>query len=235
MNLIVEMTDVELKMRLIEELRFEPSVGIADIGILVKDGVVTLLGQAGSYGEKLNAVRAAKRIAGVTAVVDDISVHLRNSGCHSDAEMAAEAVNRLHWSTQIPPGAVQVTVRAGHITLEGALAWGYQKLAAEMALNQMSGLSGITNAITIKPTANTPKRAADIVDPGAAIRSAIKRNAMLEAKEIRVEATGSHVLLSGKVRSYADSEEAERVAWAAEGVLSVDNQLKVEWFWGLVD
>lgn len=228
MNLTVEKTDTELKMHLLDELRFEPTVHIADIGVLVQDGVATLHGIAHSYSEKLNAVRAAKRVAGVSAVVDEIDIHMRNSGCHTDAEIATEAVNRLNWSTLVPPGAVQLTVRAGHVTLEGALEWGYQKQAAEAALHQMTGVCSITNAITIKP-------ATTIVDIGGAIRSAIKRSAMLEAKEIHVEVIGRHVLLTGKVRSYADWEEAERVAWAAAGVLSVDNRLLVEWFWGLVD
>jgi osmotically-inducible protein OsmY len=228
MNLIVEKTDTELKMNLLDELRFEPTVHIADIGILVQDGVVTLHGIAGSYSEKLNAVRAAKRVAGVSAVVDEIDIHMRNSGCHSDGDIATEAVNRLNWSTLVPPGAVQLTVRAGHITLEGALEWGYQKHAAEAALHHMTGVCSITNAITISPTTAA-------MDIGSDIRSAIRRNAMLEAKEIRVEVAGSEVVLTGKVRSYADWEEAERLAWSAKGVLSVDNRLKVEWFWGLVD
>jgi len=228
MNLIVEKTDTELKMNLLDELRFEPTVHIADIGILVQDGVVTLHGIAGSYSEKLNAVRAAKRVAGVCAVVDEIDIHMRNTGCHSDADIAREAINRLNWCTQVPPGAVQLTVRSGHITLEGALVWGYQKQAAEAALQNMTGLCGLTNAITLKPALSP-------TEIGEAIRSAIRRNAMLEAKEVHVEVAGTHVVLTGKVRSHADWEEAERVAWAAEGVLSVDNQLKVEWFWGLVD
>lgn len=228
MNLVVEKTDMELKTNLLDELRFEPTVHLADIGIMVQGGVVTLHGIAGSYSEKLNAVRAAKRVAGVSAVVDEIDIHLRNSGCHSDADVATEAVNRLNWSTLVPPGSVQLTVRAGHITLEGALEWGYQKQAAEAALHHMTGVCGITNAITVKP-------ATAAIEIGEAIRSAIKRNALLEAKEIHVDVSGSHVVLIGKVRSHADWEEAERVAWSAEGVLSVDNQLKVEWFWGLVD
>lgn len=224
MTIPAEKTDVDLKMDILAELRFEPTVNIADIGVLVRDHVVTLTGHASSYTEKLNAVQAAKRVAGVSALADDIKVDLRTLGLHTDRTLATEAINRINWSTLIPPGAVQLTVHKGHVTLEGQVDWRFQQHAAESTLQHMAGITGITNEITIKPTPSLEQIGSDI-------RSAIHRNVLLDDGEIRVEATGSHVVLTGKVRSHIEWEEAERVAWAAAGVLSVANRLRIEWFW----
>ena len=228
MTVIVEKTDTDLKMDVLAELKFEPSVKITDIGVLVKDGVVTLNGHASNHGEKLNAVRATKRVAGVLAIADEIEINLPDFGQYTDSEIATSAANRISWSTEIPAGAVEVLVRGGQITLEGVVEWGYQKHAAESAVQNLVGVKGICNLISINPTMT----AAEI---GTDIRSAIKRNAMLDDREIHVETSGSTVVLSGKVHNHAELDEAVRVAWAAPGVHTVDNRLKVDWFWGLAD
>ncbi len=228
MTVIVEKTDTDLKMDVLAELKFEPSVKITDIGVLVKDGVVTLNGHASNHGEKLNAVRATKRVAGVLAIADEIEINLPDFGKYTDSEIATSAANRISWSTEIPAGAVEVLVRGGQITLEGVVEWGYQKHAAESAVQNLVGVKGICNLISINPTMT----AAEI---GTDIRSAIKRNAMLDDREIHVETSGSTVVLSGKVHNHAELDEAVRVAWAAPGVHTVDNRLKVDWFWGLAD
>ncbi len=66
------MTDLELKKNVESELNWEPSVHAAEIGVAVKDGVVTLTGRVQSYWEKLAAERAAERVSGVRAVVDEL-------------------------------------------------------------------------------------------------------------------------------------------------------------------
>jgi osmotically-inducible protein OsmY len=227
-TITAEKTDTDLKMDVLAELKFEPSVNITDIGVLVKDGVVTLNGHASSHGEKMNAVRVTKRVAGVLAIADDIEVNLPVFGQHTDSDIAASAATRLNWSTEIPAGTVEVTVRDGRITLEGVVEWGYQKHAAENAIQNLAGVKGISNLITINPT----ETASEI---GTDITSAIKRNALLDDTDIHVETSGSSVMLSGKVHNHAEWEEAVRIAWAAPGVHTVDNQLKVDWFWGLAD
>ena len=228
MTAIIEKTDTDLKMDVLAELAFDPSVDITDLGVLVKDGVVTLNGRASSYAEKLNAVRATKRVAGVLAIADDIAVSLPEFGQHTDSEIATFAANHINWSTEIPAGAVKVVVRDGRITLEGTVEWGYQKHAAEMAVQDLAGVKDISNEIKVNPSL-----AASAI--GTDIKSAIRRNAMLDDSAIQVETSGSTVVLKGKVHNHAELEEAVRVAWAAPGVHTVDNQLKVDWFWGLSD
>ena len=217
-----EKTDTQLQADVLAELKYEPSVKVTDIGVLVKDGTVTLNGYATSVSEKWGAVRSAKRVAGVKAIADDIKVKLPSSLCRTDGDIAAAASNQINWSTSIPTGAAEVTVREGWVTLEGELEWWYLKDAAEDAVRHVSGVRGVSNLISIKPTVTA-------TEVETAIKAAFERNALVDAKRIHAETSGSRVVLRGKVPNYAEREEAERVAWAAPGVFSVDNQLTVQW------
>jgi osmotically-inducible protein OsmY len=219
-------SDTDLKRDVLAELKYEPSVKVTDIGVLVNDGTVTLNGYAANYGEKWDAVRATKRVAGVKAIADDIEVKLPDSQRRTDGDIATAAANQINCTTMIPTGTVSVTVREGWITLEGEVEWWYRKDAAGKAVQYLAGVKGVTNQILIKPTL-APS------DVEKAIKLAFERNALLDAFKIQVETTGNRVVLRGTVRNYTEREEAERAAWAAAGVFSVDNQLKVEWSWGL--
>lgn len=216
-------TDTELKNDVLSELKYEPSVKATDIGVVVKDGTVTLNGDVANYSEKWGAVRAAQRIAGVEAIADDIKVTLPDSLRHTDGDIAAAAANQISWSAVVPSETVKVIVRDGWLTLEGEVEWWYQKNSAEDAVRHLIGVKGVSNWISIKP-----KPTSEEVE--TAIKSAFERNALLEAGKIEVESYGNKVTLLGKVRNYAEREEAERVAWAAPGVSSVDNQLTVKWY-----
>ena len=225
MKTSVEKSDKEMKIDVLAELEFDPSVKVSDIGVLVKDGTVTLNGYATSYGERFAAVRSVKRVAGVKAIADDIEVRLPDSSRRTDGEIAAAAAHQIDWNSTIPKGIAKVTVRDGWVTLQGEFGWWHEKNAAEEAVHHLVGVKGVTNLITIKP-----KEAP--VDIESIVKDAIERNSILVAEQILVEAVGNEVILRGKVRSYTAREEAERVAWAAPGVFSVTNELDVEWFWG---
>ena len=219
----VEKTDSELKEYVLSEFAYEPSVKATDIGVVVRDGILTLNGYVTNYSEKWSALRAAKRVAGITAIADDIEVRLPNSINHSDADIAAAAVNQIKCSTTLPKEAIGITVSEGWVTLEGALEWWYQKDAAEDLMQSMSGVTGVSNQIALKPVLS-----ATGVD--ASIRAAFERSALLDASKIQVETSGSLVTLRGKVRNYSERDEAERIAWAAPGAYEVDNQISVSWF-----
>jgi osmotically-inducible protein OsmY len=228
MQLSKEKTDSDIKSDVLTELKYEPSVKTTDIGVLVKDGAVTLTGFTTTYGEKWDAVRATKRVSGVRAVADDIKVKLASSHDRTDGEIAASAADHLEWSTSVPDDKVDITVQDGWVTLTGQLEWWYQKNAAENSVLFLTGVKGVTNLITI-----TSKAIAS--DIAASIEKAFERNALLDSNKIKVKTSGNDVTLTGKVRTYAEKEEAERVAWAAPGVYSVDDKIKVEWFWGITD
>jgi osmotically-inducible protein OsmY len=220
----IEKTDTELKNDVLSELKYEPSVKVSDIGVLVKDGTVTLNGYATSYSEKWEAVHATKRVAGVKAIADDIEIQLPASYHRTDGDIATAALNQIGWSTTVPTETVMVTVDKGWITLEGEVEWWYQKNAVERVVRYMSGVKGVTNSISISPKVTKKEVETDI-------KSAFKRSAMLDAKHIRVETSGNTVVLHGQVRNYSEYDEAERVAWSEPGVSYVDNRLSVNWLY----
>ena len=225
MTTTTDKTDTEIKSDVLLELKYEPSVKVTDIGVLVKDGTVTLTGFATSYGEKYDAVQTAKRVGGVRAIADEIEVKFAGSSKHDDSDIAAAAANNIEWlSWNMPGKTVQVTVQKGWITLEGQVEWWYQKDAAENTVRYLSGVKGVSNQIKIKSKVTAAKVEKEI-------QASFERSALLDAKKIEVETSGSKVTLTGKVRNHAERDEAERIAWASPGVYSVDNELSVEWSW----
>ncbi len=218
----IKKTDAEIKTDVLSELEYEPGVKVTDIGILVKDGTVTLNGYVNSYSEKWEAVRAVKRIAGVKAIADDIEIKLLSSLHHTDGDIATAAAKHIESCKLIPTDSIKVTVREGHITLDGEVEYQYQKKTAGNVVHYLSGVKGVSNLISVKP-----KLTATAVE--MAIKSAFKRNALLDANKIQVETDGGKITLRGNVWNFAELEEAERVAWAAPGVFLVDNQLTVKW------
>ena len=216
-------TDTEIKTDVLSELKYDPSLKVTEIGVLVTDGIVTLNGYATSFDEKLAAVHAVKRVAGVVAIADDIELHIPDANHRTDGEIAAAAAHKIEWATTIPKGTVEIVVRNGWIILEGEVEWWYQKNAAETVVRSISGVRGVSSSISIKPTDK-------IAAVGMGIEAAIDRNAMLDASKIRVEIVGSKVILHGTVRTLAQREEAERIAWAAQGVFSVEDHLAVKWY-----
>ena len=215
------MNDKQLRQNVIDELDFEPSIDAANIGVAVDDGVVTLTGHASSYAAKIAAEYATRRVKGVRAIAQEIEVRYPSEKKTADDEIAKRALSVLKWDTRIPQHAVKVTVQKGWVTLSGELTWQYQRKAAEDAVRQLSGVTQVTNSISVKPTVY----ASDIKKK---IEDALARNAQVEAQAIRVNVLdGNKVSLEGKVDSWDDREVAENAAWSVAGVQSVDDRLKV--------
>jgi osmotically-inducible protein OsmY len=212
-------TDLELKKDILAELAYEPSINAADIGVLVKQGGVLLNGSVSSYAAKLAAAHAAKRVAGVKGVADEIAVRLPDSSRRTDDEIAAAAVKSIDWDITLPAGAITVMVRDGWLTLKGIVEWAHQKNAAEEAVQRLTGVKGINNLIIIKPKQPTPS------DVNTAIKAAFERHALLDAQKITAETSGSKVVLRGTLGSCLESEEAERAARSAPGVSEVENHI----------
>lgn len=213
--------DAQLQTDVEQELRWEPSVRAEQIGVSVKNGVVELDGHVDNYFEKWAAERAAMRVSNARAVASEIKVEMPSLAVRNDEDIARTAVNSLEWNYSVP-GTVKVQVTDGCLTLKGSVEWQYQKEEAERAVRSLKGLKWVSNEITV-----TPK--ADAVDVKIRIEDALKRNGEMDSGHVTVETSGGNVTLRGSVRSWAGREEAVHTAWAAPGVVRVDDFITINY------
>jgi osmotically-inducible protein OsmY len=214
-------TDMQLRDDVLDELRWEPSINEKAIGVEVKEGVVTLAGFVDNYAQKYAAERAAERVTGVRALADDVVVRLPSSATRTDTDIAAAALKALDWDVEVPNEAVKVKAENGWIWLEGKLEWQYQKTSAERAVRNLMGVKGVSNMIRLVP------KHVSTTEVSKNIRDALRRTAEFEADRITVEALDGKVTLRGAVKSFAEREDAERAAWSAPGVTTVEDRIVV--------
>ncbi|MCV2348536.1 BON domain-containing protein [Paucibacter sp. Y2R2-4] len=213
-------TDQELQQDVMAELKWEPAVHAAQIGVEVKDGVVTLAGEVSSYAEKWQAERAAQRVNGVKALAVELEVKLSEFGKRSDADIAQSAKNILAWTSSLPEESIKVMVEGGWLTLSGHVEWQYQRQDAASSVRYLPGVRGLSNQIAIQPASSATVVKADIV-------AALQRRATDEAKTIEVEVEGGDVTLKGTVHSWSERDLARRSAWSSAGVRRVVDQMNL--------
>jgi osmotically-inducible protein OsmY len=212
--------DTQLQSNVLAELKWRPSVDSAHIGVTADDGIVTLTGQVQHYTEKLAAENAAKDVFGVRGIANDIKVEPEGSLKQSDKDIAAAAIGALKWDFEVPAGKVKVVVNDGWVTLDGTVDWQFQRDAADRCVRYLRGVIGVTNEISIKPSAKW-------IDVKIKIEDAFRRNADLDARRISVVTSDGRVTLTGTVRTWAERDTAVSSAWAAPGVTWVEDDLVI--------
>lgn len=213
-------TDSQLQHDVMDELEWDPSVDSAEIGVSVSEGVVTLSGTVKSFAEKIAAEKAARRVAGVKALAENIKVRLAFARKTSDAEIAQRIVSMLAWDVSVPDDAIDVKVESGWVTLSGTVDWKYQSEAAKKDASKIGGVLGVTNLVEVRqmPTSK---------DVRNRIIAAFRRQADFDSSSVSVFTDGSKVTLSGHVNAWYERQMAERAAWSAPGVTKVEDQIRV--------
>lgn len=215
-------TNEDLQKDVLNAIKWEPLLHAAEIGVTAKDGIITLTGIVDSYAKKLEAETAAKNVAGVKAVVETIEIKFARIGTKSDAEIAADVITALKWNWQFASDKIKIKVENAWVTLEGELTWNYQREAAKNAIIHVNGVRGFDNEIKLKSETK------DEVEK-TTIEQALIRSSSVNSKEIQIQVSGNKVTLIGKVHSLTQKNEAERIAWAAQSVESIDNQLDIRY------
>jgi osmotically-inducible protein OsmY len=213
-------SDDEIQRDVLEELRWDARVAPNEIGVVVKNGVVTLMGPTDSFFKKWAAESAAQRVRGVNAIANELEVQLPSEAIRTDDQLAVASAFALDSDTLLAPLELKVTVSDGWVTITGESDWNYQREEAGRVVHRLWGVKGVTNLVSVRkrPTTTELKQR---------IEEALKRSAELDAKQIEVELDGSKAILKGVVRSWAEREEAERTAWTAPGITQVEDRLQV--------
>ena len=211
-------TDSQLQQDVMAELQWEPRVDHANIGVAATDGVITLSGFASSYAEKIAAEKAARRIKGVRGLAEEIEVRLPSQAKTADPEIAKRIADIFDWSAMIPNNKIAVKVEHGWVTLTGMVDGHFQRKSAVDFASRISGVTGVSNQITVKAAASP-------LDVKDRIMAAFRRNADLDASSITVSADGNTVRLGGQVHAWYERQIAERAAWSAPGVDRIEDNI----------
>jgi osmotically-inducible protein OsmY len=212
--------DTQLRHDVEAELDWDPRFDSRQIGVAVKNGVVALTGQVGSYSERRAAQEAAQMVGGVKAIANDIVVEPPFGAKRSDAQIAEDALAALKAHVSVPAADIKLVVHEGWLTLEGQVGLWHQKSAVDNCLSGLRGVKGISNNISIRNQVS----AANVQQK---IEDAFRRRAQLDAKKIIIKTSEGTVTLEGEVHSWQERQQAEIAAWQAPGVSQVIDKLSV--------
>ena len=212
-----------LYANVMEKLRFEPNINESHITIAIKGNrIVTLGGKVKSYTEKRLAEEAVEKIESVKGIANELEVDFSTSYERDDVDIVKAALNTLKWTFLVPDEQIKIAVEKGHLTLTGDVEYNYQKERAQSAVQDLYGVTFVTNNIKVKPSV-TPFEVKE------KIIKEFERNAHIDASNIRVEVDGDKVTLKGSVKNFDEDKEAKTAAWSVPGVGSVVDQLEISW------
>lgn len=214
-------TDKEIEKDVKEEMLWEPRMKNSKVAVRVEEGRVSLTGEIDSYPKKIAAEKAAMKVEGVIAINNLLKVVIPASMMRDDAEIEKAARDVIKWNSSIDETTISVKVRDGWVSIEGEVAWEYQRSRARTLVEGLTGVVGVTNLVEVVSTFGSSSEVKEKID------AALRRNYYLNTNNISVEVNGSKALLTGKVHTLAEKKEAETAAWSAPGITEVVNELVV--------
>jgi osmotically-inducible protein OsmY len=218
--------NIELRADVINAIKWEPLLHAAHIGVTAKDGVVSLTGEVDSYTKKMEAENATKKVIGVKAVIEKIEVKILSKWATTDSEVIRKIFKSLKKTWSLQKDKINVKVENGWITLGGEFHWNYQRDAAIKAVQHLYGVRGVTNNIKIK------SEFSDDIDQKD-IEKAL-RISTIDNSEININVSGTTITLSGKVNSWYQRDEVERITWKTPGICHLNNELEIDYYYSLV-
>jgi len=213
--------DDDLVASVTDELFWDPKVDNLAIAVSAGDGVITLRGTVGSFREKREAKKAAQRVFGVISVDNQLQVRLMDGYRRADAELRGDVLQALTLDSLIPE-TVDARVEDGFVTLTGSAERQYQRDEAEFVASNVLGVLDVYDEIDIVQMPD----AEGVED---SIQQAFKRNATLDADDLRITTDKGTVTIKGSVSSWAQHDEAIDAAWAAPGVTSVHDRMTISY------
>jgi osmotically-inducible protein OsmY len=214
-------TDAQIQQDVIAQIKWNPLLDASEIGVYVKNGIVTLSGRVDTFLKKMEAEKVVKKVSGVKAIAEDIMVGISPIFQRTDEEIAQAVLNALQWHSSVPDDKIQVKVEHGVVSMEGEVDWDFQRVSAREAVVNLASVRNVINNITLKQR----------VAPGDLkhkIIAAFYRSATIDASKVHVDVIGSKAVLTGQVRSFIEKEDAENAVLQAPGVIAVENKLKIE-------
>ena len=212
--------DYQIKQDVLDELDWDPEIEASRVGVEVTDGAVTLVGAVETYRQKQAAREAAKRVAGVRALVDRLEIELPIQHRLSDEGLAERVAHVLNWNVSAEAKNIQAEVQNGVVTLGGELEYHFQR---KNILDQIEHVAGVVNVIdqmTVKPKVS----ASDVEER---IKDALNRHAEIESDNVTVRVLDGTVTLEGTAESLDEMDRIEQAAWAGPGVTNVINNLRL--------
>jgi osmotically-inducible protein OsmY len=218
---VIRKSDEQIQADVLAELKWDTRLSPAEVGVKVKHGVVTLVGEIDSWGKYMAAQDAAHRVSGVLDIANDLVVRIPGGAQHSDTDIAIAVRNALEWDVFVPDRKIRSTVRDGVVTLEGDVELAAERADAERAVRNLIGVRRVENHIVVHA-------AAGVGDVRKAIISALARHASQEAAALDIQVQDGVVTLNGRVDSWAEREAIAAAAMSTRGVKRIDNKLRVD-------
>jgi VCBS repeat-containing protein len=145
-------------------------------------------------------------------------VYLYQAHAKEDSDIADSVVHIFEWNSALSDQDIKAEVSDGRVILTGEVDWNYQRDEAAREVNNLVGVTSVTNRLTVKP-----RMAAAKVEKQ--ITNALARHAALDARQIHVTMSGTKAVLSGHVHSFDEARIVKNAAWSAPGISAVDDHL----------